>query len=220
MVSTKGKSITRIIVILLLLGMTGAFGWTYFKYQAASSQVKLLTDPKAQEQVAKEETAKIITQVSALIMVPTDEQPLIATVLDAASLAKEQPFYADAKNGDRLVIYSTKAILFDPKENKLVNVGPVSIQGDLIKKIYTLDVRNGSTTAGAAKTLADSLTAKGYTVAATLNAANTNYKGTTLVNMKGKDLKNLETVLGTKSLSALPAGEAPSTADAVVIVGN
>lgn len=220
MMSTKGKKVLIFVIVLLLLAMTGAFGYTYYKYQSVTAQVKLLTDPKAQQQVAKDEIAKIITQVSALIVVPTDEQPLVATVLDAASLAKEQPFYADAKNGDRLVIYSTKAILYDPTLNKLVNVGPVSIQGDLIKKIYTLDVRNGSTTSGKAKDLATSLTAKGYTVSSTINAANPNYKGITLVNMKSKDLSNLETTLGVKSIPALPAGEVPSTADAVVIVGN
>ena len=54
------------------------------------------------------------------------EEPTMATLLDIEELKKENPeFYENAKEGDFLVIYSEKAIIFRETENKIINVAPV-----------------------------------------------------------------------------------------------
>ena len=63
-----------------------------------------------------------------MIVLPEDEIPTVATVSDPEKL-KEQPFFSDAKKGDKVLIYANakKAILYDPMANKIVTVAPINI---------------------------------------------------------------------------------------------
>lgn len=71
---------------------------------------------------------KTIAKVSRLIVLPTDEQPTLATVSDIEKL-KDQPFFTNAKNGDKVLIYprSLKAILYSPSQDKIIEVSSVNV---------------------------------------------------------------------------------------------
>lgn len=73
------------------------------------------------------ETDKLVADVSKLIVLPTDEEPTIATITDLKPLAG-QAFFANAKIGDKVFIYTKakKAILYSPSTNKIVEVAPLS----------------------------------------------------------------------------------------------
>ena len=51
----------------------------------------------------------------------------MATVSDPEKL-KDQPFFAKAQKGDKVLIYSNsqKAILYSPTEDKIVEVAPIN----------------------------------------------------------------------------------------------
>ncbi len=70
----------------------------------------------------------MIDAVGRLIVLPVGEQPTIATVSDPARL-KSQPFFADAKAGDKVLIYAVakKAILYSPEEDKIIEVAPLDL---------------------------------------------------------------------------------------------
>ena len=74
------------------------------------------------------EVDALVAQVGKLMALPTDEKPTIATVTDASKV-KDQPFFANAKNDDRVLIYqkAQKAILFRPSENRIIEVGSLNI---------------------------------------------------------------------------------------------
>lgn len=80
---------------------------------------------QAQSQV---EADKLISEVSLLIALPTDEKPTVATVTDLEKV-KDQPFFKNAKNGDKVLIYTNakKAILYRPSEKRIIEVGAVNI---------------------------------------------------------------------------------------------
>ncbi|MDP3696617.1 MAG: hypothetical protein Q8R55_01135 [Candidatus Taylorbacteria bacterium] len=82
------------------------------------------------QQVVQEQTEKLIKRVSKLINLPSGEQPTIATVSDP-ELLKDQPFFAKAEKGFKVLIYanSGKSILYDPFENKVVEVASINIGG-------------------------------------------------------------------------------------------
>ena len=116
--SSAGK-VAVSLAVLLLLGATGAAGYFY----------KQLDDIKKNpSKVSQDQTKTLIEAVGKLIVLPTGEQPTVATVTDPAKL-KDQPFFVHAKSGDKVLIYTTakKAILYSPTENKIVEVAPINI---------------------------------------------------------------------------------------------
>jgi hypothetical protein len=107
---------------IILVGVSAFF---YMKYSALKS------DPSKEAQA---EVTRLVAQVSKLMVLPEGENPTIATVTDVEKLS-EQPFFAKAKNGNKVLIYTgaKKAILFDPMTNKIIEVAPINI-GDSAKK--------------------------------------------------------------------------------------
>lgn len=66
----------------------------------------------------------VIKQVGKLVILPTDEQPTLATVSDASKLKNSQQFFVNAVDGDKLLVYakSKKVILYRPSQNKIVDM--------------------------------------------------------------------------------------------------
>lgn len=99
-----------------------ASGVAYYFYKQAES---LRRNP---EQVAQDEIAEVVRQVGEIMVLPEGEQPTVATVADPSKL-KDQPFFARAKVGDKVLLYpnARKAILYDPVTHKIIEVAPISI---------------------------------------------------------------------------------------------
>jgi len=113
-----------IVVVLLVAGIVG--GMQYKKVQKLNQQVSELK--KNPQQAAEDQTNEIIAKVGKLIVLPEDERPTLATVTDPAAL-KEQPFFAKAEVGDKVLIYTNarKAILYSERDNKIKEVAPINI---------------------------------------------------------------------------------------------
>lgn len=105
-------------LIILLLVSTVSTIYFYSQYTAVKID---------RQKIAQDERALLIAQIGQLIVLPS-EDPTVATVSNVEVL-RNQPFFANAKNGDRVLIYANarKAILFDPVNNKIVEVAPVNI---------------------------------------------------------------------------------------------
>ncbi len=104
-------------------------------------------DPSAAQ---KEQSQKVIKQVSEIYQVPTDEDPAVALIQDKDKL-KDQPFYASAENGDYVIIYSRAkvALLYREKDKRLINVERVDIgseqdAGDKSTQKNTRDAGNNN----------------------------------------------------------------------------
>jgi len=112
----KPVLIALIVLIVLSLGAAGYFFWQF---------TELKSNP---QRFIQEETQALINKVSRLIVLPEGETPTIATVSDPEKL-KDQPFFAKAKTGDKVLIFSTsqKAILYDPVNDIIVEVAPINI---------------------------------------------------------------------------------------------
>lgn len=103
-------------VIVILLAVIGVLVW---KYQQAS------TDEATKN---KETSQRIVSKISDLYIVPTNEEPTVALVQDKSKLGNQE-FFKKAQNGDYLIIYQKDkiALIYREKDNKLVNVGPVNL---------------------------------------------------------------------------------------------
>ena len=109
------------MAVLLVVALAGAGSGYYFyhQYQVLKENPQAITD---------KENAALVAKLGQLILLPSNEQPTIATVADPSKL-KGQPFFANAKTGDRVFIYTNakKAILYDETANKNIEVAPINI---------------------------------------------------------------------------------------------
>lgn len=95
-------------VVVLIIGV--AIASAYYFYQENQKFQALLKNPT---EAAKEETKALVAQVGKLLELPQGEEPTLATITDKERL-KDQPFFAKAENGDKILIYTQagKAILY------------------------------------------------------------------------------------------------------------
>ena len=123
----KKNDAKKIIILSLFFLLLVATIYLLFSYLKTQKELSMLKDPVAQEAALKVENDKLIQKIGKLIELSTTEDPVVGTVNDATSLAQQQKFFVNAKNGDKVLIYKDKALIYRPDNNKLINVGPVYI---------------------------------------------------------------------------------------------
>lgn len=129
------KFLTPRILLILVVVLAGTSIYFYRQFSVIKQ------DPNA---ISKAEVKTLTEKVGRLIVLPKDEDPTIATVSDPEAL-KDQTFFADAKKGDKVLIYTNakKAILYDPTLNKIITVAPLTI-GDSPSGSVTQEELSGS----------------------------------------------------------------------------
>jgi hypothetical protein len=222
------KKLPTILLISLILNLAlGLFGYkTYTDFKSYKE------DPQKLE---KEEVAAVVAEVSKLINLPDNIEPVLATVSDAEALKAEQPFFANSENGDKVLLYTQtedaalrKAYLYRPSEKRLLNVAPINIGGDdqvqAQEDAFSMSIYNGTSIEGLADEM-EGLMAQVYpnaTIASKAAASRNNYEKSVLVNVSASDelaqkvasFFNLEVV-------TLPDGEqAPEGAELLLILGT
>lgn len=118
MLANNQKVVWGVLAALVVVALGAA---VYFYTQLNQLQ----QDP---QKVAQKESKTLVAKVGKLIVLPEGEEPTVATVTDP-NLLRDQPFFANAKTGDKVLIYTNarKAILYNPEENKIIEVAPVNI---------------------------------------------------------------------------------------------
>jgi hypothetical protein len=128
--NNRGAANTAVITIVVLALVVILGFWFFSQKQSTTPTVEVGTGEDAQ--LTEEQIADLITAVKRHIVLPEDEEPLVATIINVDELIAEQPFYQGASNGDILMIYGSvaKALIYNPRADRLVNVGPVQVQQD------------------------------------------------------------------------------------------
>lgn len=118
--ATSKKKVSYILLILAL----AAVPTIYFYTQNKNTEKKL--NNLQQKSQSSDNVNTVVEQVSRLVLLPTGEQPTLATISDASKL-RGQPFFAGAVNGDKVLVYNKagKAILYRPSLNKIVEMAPL-----------------------------------------------------------------------------------------------
>ena len=107
-----------IIFVVLLLVLATSTSIYFYKQSKANPEMNTQ---------GQSEVATILKALGQLIVLPKDEIPRMTTIDDLEKL-KDQPFFTNAKKGDKFLIFdaSKKAILFDPVANKIVEMAPIN----------------------------------------------------------------------------------------------
>lgn len=116
------RELLLLFIILLLFAVVATIGLLYIKER------KKAQNPT---QIASEEAQRIKDNVSRHILLPQDENPTIATIVDVDKLKEDNSeFYKNAENGDKVLIYSKQAIIYSPTKDIIINVAPVIKEPD------------------------------------------------------------------------------------------
>lgn len=152
-------------VLVVAVIVLGAWSWSlYNDRKDLQGQVKTLNaNPQS---VVQKQTQQLITRVGHLITLPASETPTVAEVSNAAQAKQQSSFFANAQNGDRVLMYvkAGEAILYRPSTNKIILVAPL---------VFTNNSSSTSSSTNKATTSTPSTTSttKGTTTTSTPNTA-------------------------------------------------
>jgi hypothetical protein len=225
------KSLWLIIIVVILV--IAALPSYYYYNQYHKTQL-LLQNPKAS---ATAEVTTLVDKVGKLMELPSSETPTIATISDITKLTG-QPFFAKAKNGDKVLIFTQakEAVLYRESINKIIQVAPINLGSSAASASATLNsvtptpatvtvaIYNGTTTVGLAAK-ADSTITQGVSNASITQKgdAKGNYSKTQVVDLSGNNANaamQIANLLGGSVSSSAPSGEVNSGADILVIIGT
>lgn len=122
----KSLLLTILIIIIFVVGV----GAGYLVYNR-------LTEKEGDNEgnIEQREVVDILDELGEIILLPESENPTVAKLIDISELKKENEiFYKDAQEGDIMIIYSDRAIIFRRAEKRIVNIAPVYIETDALSE--------------------------------------------------------------------------------------
>lgn len=134
----KSNKALLIIIIVTVIVLVGAVLFSYYFYDQYKKTQSLLSNPTTSSTT---QVSALVSEVGKLMVLPANEQPTVATVSDITKL-RDQPFFANAKNGDKVLIYTQakEAILYRESINKIIQVAPVNLGSSAPSAVPTATV--------------------------------------------------------------------------------
>ena len=117
---SKKKRILIIVVALIIVVGGGAF---YMQTQNEAYQQKR----------AEAKINSMLKKVERLVLLPEDEVPAVFDINEPETLIEQQAFFRGVEAGDKLLVFpeTNKAIIYSPKKNQIINIGPVTFDSNL-----------------------------------------------------------------------------------------
>ncbi|MEK7602927.1 MAG: hypothetical protein AAB459_01615 [Patescibacteria group bacterium] len=141
------KKPTRLLLGCLFLAVAVGIVWVFM-----ASKSKYASKGQS-------EMINIKAKIARHVILPTsDEEPTLVTVTDKNSL--KDPFLLQAENGDKVLLYPTakKAYLYRPSIDRIIDVGPLTIDPSLAEiRDTTIQVVAGNNNQKSALALTDQL---------------------------------------------------------------
>jgi hypothetical protein len=131
--STGSGGSKKLLVIVLMVALGVLAYVNYTKRVELADELKKLSVKMEQLQTGNDPqnvaaAKEIVDKVKRHIIIQGDVEPTVATIVDVDKLKERNDFYKNAKNGDNLVVTPTRAILYDPKADIIIDVVPVQLQ--------------------------------------------------------------------------------------------
>ncbi|MEK7618328.1 MAG: LytR C-terminal domain-containing protein [Patescibacteria group bacterium] len=222
---SKGRGGFGKAFFVLFLFAAGGAVWFYFQYANLQAQLTDFQAIQAQNQEAQDEGISLLDRINQHILLPHNEEPKIITLKNIQELKNKETFYEYAQDGDALVQFHSLEIIYNSAADVIVNArtrGTVAgAETRAVQGAITIDIRNGAGVAGLAGKTAETFKGvKDFIVQSVGNASRSDYSKTIVVNLSNKEASGLEKQFNATSVRDLPAGEQPSSADVVIILGK
>jgi len=120
-------AVVAVIVFLAIGHYIYADFWTKSPFGPTGGTSQADSAAAAATSTSGTSESDIIAAVGKIMLLPADETPTLAKVSDL-SVLQSQEFFKNAAVGDIVLMYakSLRAILYDPVQNKIIEVGPIT----------------------------------------------------------------------------------------------
>jgi len=216
-------------IVLIMVGASGYGVYAFVQKKGAGN----LGGIKVREGVDPQQIAGIIERVREFVFTNANEVPTVATIQDVELLKPQNPsLYRDAENGDKLLVWTDKVVVFSETKDRVLVVMPINANQQAAsqpeatvveKKDIKIEVRNGSSVTGAAKTLSSQLASNGFAVLNPNDAARRDYSETLIYSVSGKVnasfIEEIVKLTGGKLVDSIE-GEKTTAADVLIVLGG
>lgn len=114
---------------VVVLALAGTAGFFYKKYNDVKSN-----PADAISEKNKAETDTVLASLKKRLLISETDAPTVARVEDPEKLkTSNAEFYKDVQNGDYLVIFPKRAIIYRQSNDQIINVAPIINTADLKK---------------------------------------------------------------------------------------
>lgn len=209
----KHKSVLAALIVLIL-GFIFLIGWRLLNGASGTG-------------TGREQLQATLKKVDRLIVLPKDEEPTLATITDKGKIS--DPFLAKGENGDQVLIYykAKKAIIYRPRLNKIVDIGPVAVDPSIDEvKDTKIVIRNGTTNQDLTAEVQDKIK-KAFpqvNIISTGSTSRSNFPSTIVVDLTETSKYNLVGSIAREiggQRGVLPFSEpSPEGAEILVIIGG
>lgn len=125
-------SMRKLLSLAFVIALIGLVFTLETQRQEAQKQLERLTVRLEQLQGGnsqnREAAKKVIERVRKHMIISTDVEPTVATIVNVEELRRQNPFYNKAENGNHLVVTTDRAILYDTDRDIILDVIPVQLQ--------------------------------------------------------------------------------------------
>ena len=118
----KIPSSMRTIALIVVVVLGVIFG---IRQVVRMRQEDTATSP-VPAKLSEKEVRSIVTRVAKHIVLP-EEKPQVVVITNVDTLKKQQPFFTTAQNGDQLLVYPSKVILYRPTSDQIVDVAQIRL---------------------------------------------------------------------------------------------
>lgn len=127
--SRKNPMRSRRVLGPTFLGIV-ALGFVYMTQGPHNMEAQVNTENEVptNTQPSEEIAEEIIEKVGKHILLPENSTPTVAEIIDVELLKEKNSFYDQASKGDFLVVTPTLAILYNPRDDQILNVVPISLE--------------------------------------------------------------------------------------------
>ncbi len=120
-VSNNKKTLRPNLTYVLLALSLFAAVFFFILYQGEKKDGSSLS-----EQNKQDISSQVLTDLKKIFYIKTTDQPTVAAIDDIEKLRETNPqFYDGVNNGDYLILYPQRAIVYRHSENIVVNVAPI-----------------------------------------------------------------------------------------------
>ncbi|MBI3336643.1 hypothetical protein HYZ98_03715 [Candidatus Peregrinibacteria bacterium] len=125
----KRATFLTTVLVIILVALVVVLDTRRRQVEGQLKDLSVQMDQLAPQRQQNEQLVKqILVKVKRHMALPGDAEPTVATIVDVEALRAQNSFYQSAENGDHLIVTPTRAILYDPDKDIILDVVPVQLK--------------------------------------------------------------------------------------------